>query len=190
MPLLKKGDHLIPQNYRPVALLPVLSKILEKAVFMQIMDYLDANKLLHPNHHGSRPYHNTCTALLDMYCSWIDSYEKDEVTGVMMLDLSAAFDLVNHNLLIQKLELMGFSKEVLDWFISYLSDRYQCVYVDGQFSDLKVMTVGVPQGSVLGAFCSSSGLILRVTGRLHHRKNEMKTLSYIKYILMYNTNTI
>ena len=67
VPLLKKGDPLEPQNYRPVALLPVLSKILEKVIFLQLVEYLDRNCLLHPNHHGSRSNHNTATALIQMY---------------------------------------------------------------------------------------------------------------------------
>ena len=70
VPLLKKGDPLIPKNYRPVALLPILSKILEKAVFLQIVEYLDSNNLLSPNHHGCRSGHNTATALIQMYDQW------------------------------------------------------------------------------------------------------------------------
>ena len=66
VPLLKKGDPLVPSNYRPVALLPIFSKILEKVAFLQLVKYLDSNGLLHPNHHGSRIGHNTATALLQM----------------------------------------------------------------------------------------------------------------------------
>ena len=151
VPLLKKGNALQPQNYRPVALLPVLSKVLEKVVFKQIMEYVENNKILHPSHHGSRPNHSTGTALIEMYTSWIDAVEAGQVAAVMMLDLSAAFDLVDHNLLLCKLEIMGFQTHALKWMKSYLNDRSQCVYIDGNFSEYLPVTVGVPQGSVLGA---------------------------------------
>ena len=147
IPLFKKGDPLNPKNYRPVALLPILSKVLEKIVFNQVVEYIERNKILHPSHHGSRANFNTSTAVIEMQSYWIDAMERGEVTGVMMLDLSAAFDLVDHRLLLQKLDLMGFDETALNWVSSYLSDRWQCVYVDGQTSDLKQLSVGVPQGS-------------------------------------------
>ena len=151
VPLLKKGDPLDPQNYRPVALLPVLSKILEKVIFRQIVKYVESNEILLPSHHGSRAMHNTNTAILEMYGHWIDAVENGEMAGIMMLDLSAAFDLVNHQILLKKLALMGMDKDVVDWLFSYLTDRAQCVYIDGQLSEMKKVTIGVPQGSVLGA---------------------------------------
>ena len=73
------------------------------------------------------------------------------MAGVLMIDLSAAFDLVDHPLLLQKLELFGFDQHAVMWMWSYLTGRSQCVYVDGKFSDFQQVTVGVPQGSVLGA---------------------------------------
>ena len=151
VPLLKKGDPLCPSNYRPVALLSVLSKVLEKVVFMQVVEYMESNALIHPSHHGSRARHSTCTAVIEMYDSWVNSIEDGNMAGVMMLDLSAAFDLVDHHLLLQKLELMGFDKPATVWMWSYLHARSQCVYVDGKLSDFKAVSVGVPQGSVLGA---------------------------------------
>ena len=85
-----------------------------------------------------------------MYDTWVDSIEKEEMAGVMMLDLSAAFDLVDHSILLKKLELLGFDQQTVIWFWSYLTKRSQCVYVDGKTSELKPVNVGVPQGSVLG----------------------------------------
>ena len=72
VPLLKNGDPLIPKNYRPVALLPIFSKILERLVFNQLVTYLDSNNLIHPNHHGSRAGHSTSTALIQMYDKWVE----------------------------------------------------------------------------------------------------------------------
>ena len=90
VPLLKKGDPLLAKNYRPVALLPIFSKILEKAVFKQLVEYLDHNRLLSSNHHGSRSGHSTATALLQMYDQWVQEVDNDRIVGVMMIDLSAA----------------------------------------------------------------------------------------------------
>ena len=151
IPLLKKGDPLDPKNYRPVALLSILSKVLERIIFKQVVEYMEGNGLIHPSHHGSRAKHSTCTAVIEMYDSWVESVENGEMAGVMMLDLSAAFDLVDHQLLLQKLEILGFDQPAAVWMWSYLSNRSQGVYVDGKLSDLKQVNVGVPQGSVLGA---------------------------------------
>ena len=79
IPLLKKDDPLNPKNYRPVALLPVMSKILEHVVFKQVVEYVEGNGLLHPSHHGSRSRHSTSTAIIEMYDTWIDSIERGEM---------------------------------------------------------------------------------------------------------------
>ena len=150
IPLLKKGDPLSPKNYRPVALLPILSKVLEKVVFLQLVEYLDSNKLLSPNHHGSRHSHNTATALIQMYDQWIEEMEEGKLVGVMMIDLSAAFDMVDHQLLLKKLSLFGLKEEVVDWMESYLGDRKQSVFIDGCLSPPLSVEHGVPQGSILG----------------------------------------
>ena len=118
VPLLKKGDALSPKNYRPVALLPILSKILEKDVFLQVVAYLDKIKLLHPNHHGCRSGHNTATALIQMYDQWTEEVEAGQMVGVMMIELSAAFDMVDHSLLIEKLRLFGLEIEITQWLES------------------------------------------------------------------------
>ena len=134
VPLLKKGDTLDPKNYRPVALLPIFSKVLERAIFLQLIQYLDSNSILHPNHHGSRKGHSTTTALLQMYDSWVKAVDEGEMAGVMMIDLSAAFDMVDHGILLQKLEIMGLESSSLSWMENYLSGRSQCVCVDGCLS--------------------------------------------------------
>ena len=149
-PLLKKGDLLIPKNYRPVALLPILSKILEKVVFQQIVEYLDSNKLLSPLHHGCRSVHNTATALIQMYDQWVEEVEAGQMVGVMMIDLSAAFDMVDYSLLLDKLALFELEAEVTQWLQSYLTGRSQSVLVDGCLSPPLNIEFGVPQGSILG----------------------------------------
>ena len=150
IPLLKKDNPLDPKNYRPVALLPIFSKVLERVVYVQIVDYLNANNLYHPSHHGFRAKHSTVTAIIQMYDIWVESIENGEMAAAMMIDLSAAFDMVDHNLLLEKLSILGFTASASSWIRSYLSERHQQVSVDGHLSDEEAVDVGVPQGSILG----------------------------------------
>jgi hypothetical protein len=103
IPLLKKDDPLEPKNYRPVAILCILSKVIERAIFIQVVEYMNINDLFHPNHHGFRAGHSTSTAMIQMYDSWVQAVDKGELTGVCMLDMSAAFDVVEHGILLNKL---------------------------------------------------------------------------------------
>ena len=150
IPLFKKEDPLSPANYRPVAILPILSKILEKAIFIQIIQYLDSNQLIHPNHHGFRAAHSTTTGLIQMYDKWVEALEDKQYTGVCFLDLSAAFDIVDHPLLLDKLKLYGFADNSLNWVASYLSGRKQTVYIESTLAKVLPVPTGVPQGSILG----------------------------------------
>ena len=153
VPLLKAqtADPLLPKSYRPVALLPILSKVLEMTVFTQFISYLEANSLVHPNLHGSRAAHSTTTALIQLYDKWADEVEKDKMVGVLICDQSAAFDLCDHNLLVQKLRLLGMEDSAADWVWSYLSGRKQSCQVDGKLSSpLDIPSCGVPQGSIGG----------------------------------------
>ena len=133
IPLLKKpkDDPLITKFYRPVALLPIMSKILERAAFIQIEKYIETNNLLHPSHHGGRAWHSTTTAIIEMYDQWMEAVDKGNMAGCIMLDLSAAYDLADHDLILKKLELYGFEESSISWMKSYLSNRSQCVYIDG-----------------------------------------------------------
>ena len=134
IPLHKKGDLLDPKNYRPVAIVPILSKVLEKAIFLQMITYLDKNNLLHPNLHAYRANHNTTTSLIQMYDTWLEAVEAGTMAGVGFLDMSAAFDVVDHALLLQKLALYWFQDDILGWIYSYLSGRFQCVSIEGSLS--------------------------------------------------------
>ena len=153
IPLLKSmsADAILPKSYRPVALLPILSKVLEKVVFNQLVEYLEQNKLIHPNLHGSRSGHNTSTALNQLYDRWVEDVEAGNMVGVLFCDQSAAFDLCDHSILIQKLKLMGVESSALGWIKSYLSNRKQSCFVDGEMSaPLDLFDCGVPQGSIGG----------------------------------------
>ena len=157
VPLYKgKGNTLEPSSYRPVCLLPVASKVLERCVFLQLVDYMESNNYFHPNHHGFRSGHSTATALLQMYDSWVEDIDKQLLEGICLIDLSAAFDVVDAELLVAKLGFYGFSSQAKDWVKSYMSGRSQRCYVEG-FLSPELSTageqgegVGVPQGSILG----------------------------------------
>ena len=95
VPLLKKSDAdpLSPKSYRPEALHPILSKFFESAVFVQIEEYIEKNKLLHPINHGGRAKHSTTTAIIEMYDQWVNAVDEGNMVGCTMLDLSAAYDM-------------------------------------------------------------------------------------------------
>ena len=150
IPLHKKLSQLERKNYRPVALLSPLSKILEKVVYLQVYDYFSRNKIFHPNLHGYRHNRSTQTALLQMYDRWVSAAAAGQVSGVVLLDLSAAFDLVEPEILLKKLRIYGLDESFITWIESYLTHRHQAVWIDHCLSDFLPCEVGVPQGSNLG----------------------------------------
>ena len=117
VPLHKKDSKLERQNYRPVTLLSPLSKILEKVLYEQVYDHFTKNRIFHENLHGFRKNRSTQSALMTMYDRWIQSASLGKLSGVVLIDLSAAFDLVDHILLIKKLRICGLQE---DFLISYL----------------------------------------------------------------------
>ena len=151
IPLYKgKGCKLDPKNYRPVAILPILSKILERAMFIKVLSHMDSNRYFNPSHHAYRSFHSTTTAMLQMYDTWLDANEDGDLAGVCMVDMSAAFDVVDTEILLEKLKLYGFDQNAIQWTWSYLTYRSQGVYIDGAMSGLLPLEAGVPQGSILG----------------------------------------
>ena len=152
IPLHKKGDRLDRKNYRPVAILSPLSKILQKVMYEQLYNYFTENKIFSPDLHGYRQHRSTQTALMTMYDRWVKAAASGKVSGALLLDLSAAFDLVDPELLIQKLQIYGLQEDYLSWIHSYLTGRHQAVWLDHSFSEFLHCEVGVPQGSNLGHF--------------------------------------
>ena len=150
LPLHKKLSILERKNYRPVAILSPLSKILEKFIYEKIYNYFSANNILHPNLQGYRKNRSTQTALLQMYDRWVQAAAGGQVSGAILLDLSAAFDLVPPDILLKKLKIYGVETEFLAWIESYLTDRHQAVWIDHVMSNFLPCEVGVPQGSNLG----------------------------------------
>ena len=123
---------------------------MERAVFNQMIEFLEYGQILHPSHHGFRSKHSTSTALLQMQDTWLDALDRGEMSAVVLCDMSGAFNIVNHGILLKKLELYGFQDSAISWLKSYLCDRSQRVIVDGCLSDPVGLSVGVPQGSILG----------------------------------------
>lgn len=136
------------QNSRPISLLPLLSKVMEKIAFEQVYKYFFSNRLITKYQHAYREGHSTCTALTHMTDNWLEEIDANRLVGAVMLDFSAAFDLIDHKILLQKLECYGFTPLSLSWMGSYLSNRKQRVFFNGQYSSIKTIHCGVPQGTV------------------------------------------
>ena len=149
-PVFKSGEKSDFQNYRPISVLPSFSKIFEKVVHNRLLSYLNTNSILCSNQYGFRKNHSTYMALMDMYDRVSAAADNNEFSMGVFIDLSKAFDTLNHDILLKKLEYYGVRGIALDWFKSYLSNRKQCVSLGGVISSLKSVTHGVPQGSILG----------------------------------------
>uniref|UniRef100_A0A8D0CS33 Reverse transcriptase domain-containing protein n=3 Tax=Sander lucioperca TaxID=283035 RepID=A0A8D0CS33_SANLU len=152
-PLLKKPtlDPEVLANYRPISNLPFLSKILEKVVANQLCDFLHRNSLFEDFQSGFRMHHSTETALVKITNDLLTAADKGLVSVLVLLDLSAAFDTIDHTILLQRLEhLVGIKGIALSWFKSYFSERSQFVNINDKPSKYAKVSHGVPQGSVLG----------------------------------------
>ena len=151
LPLHKKNDKLNGSNYRPVSHIIEVGKIAEYAIHEQVYNHFSSWNLFHDNHHGFLANCSTGTALTQLYDLWLSAAENTELSAALLLDLSAAFDLVDHEILLHKLQCYGFSEKSIKWFSSYLSCRTQVVQVETKFSQpANLGDYGVPQGSVLG----------------------------------------
>ena len=149
-PIYKKGDKSEPCNYRPISILPTLSKIFEKHIASQIRNYINKFDLLQNEQSGFREHHSCMTALTKMTESWLAEMDRGNLTGNVLLDFSKAFDLVSHNILLRKLKTYRFSDQTLTLLRSYLLDRTQEVRIGKNSSEKRLIIAGVPQGSVLG----------------------------------------
>ena len=150
-PLHKKNERDIVGNYRPVSHLVQVGKMVEYAVYFQIVEHFINNSLFHPNHHGSLANHSTATAIIQLFDMCLEAADAGELSALCLLDQSAAYDLLDHLLLKEKLKLYNFSDSSIGWLMSYLVGRTQLVQVESRTScQLDCGDSAVPQGSVLG----------------------------------------
>lgn len=142
-PLYKKNDRLKAENYRPVSILSIVSKILERAVYTQLESFLTENNLLYELQSGFRGSYSTDTCLIHLIDHIKSQTSKGLFTGMVLLDLQKAFDTVDHQILCEKLSTLGV--ESISWFQSYLTQRKQIVNINGVNSEVCDVTCGVPQ---------------------------------------------
>ena len=150
IPVYKKDDNRKIDNYRPISLLPAISKVFEKIIHSQLLEYFLSNKLLYDHQYGFRPGHSTEHAILEFIDKILTDMSNDKIPLSVFIDLSKAFDTLDHTILLHKLQTYGINDVELSLFRSYLTDRKQYVYYSGICSNHAAITTGVPQGSILG----------------------------------------
>ena len=150
VPLFKKGDTRMVDKYRPISLLPSISKWFEKVVFNQMYEYFTANKLFFPSQYGFRKKHSTDLAAAELIDRAMSQIDQGNYSLSVFMDLSKAFDTLDHGIMLNKLQYYGIRDASLLWFNSYLNCRKQYVDIGGHISTQRLITTGVPQGSILG----------------------------------------
>lgn len=149
-PVYKKGSANTVSNYRPISLLSVLGKCMERCIFKYLYNFLHSNNILTPSQSGFRPNDSTVNQLLSISSDFYRAIDQGKEIRVVFFDISKAFDKVWHKGLLHKLSNLGIRGNLLKWFHSYLHNRKQCVVINGTKSYLKNVQAGVPQGSILG----------------------------------------
>ena len=146
-PIFKTGSKTDLNNYRPIS---AVAKIFEKIVYDQLYNYLNVNYLLTSCQSGFRSLHSTLTALLETSNNWRVNVDKGLLNGVMFIDLKKAFDIIDHEIILQKLAKYGVDQDALKWFKSYLRNRSQQCNVNNHLSSATPLNCGVPRGSIIG----------------------------------------
>uniref|UniRef100_UPI0037E8D203 uncharacterized protein n=1 Tax=Semicossyphus pulcher TaxID=241346 RepID=UPI0037E8D203 len=166
-------DPDIPNNYHPISNLPFLSKILEHTVASKLT-HLDSNQLYEPFQSGFRSHHSTETAVIKVTNNLLLASDTHSLNILILLDLSAAFDTINHSILLNRLESsLSITGTALSWLKSYLSNRHQFISINNSYSNIAPLSQGVPQGSVLGPllfilYMLPLGHIIRLHGLHFH----------------------
>ena len=173
-PIHKKGNIDEISNYRPISILPTLSKIFEKAAANQIVSYLEKNKILHPSQHAYQRCHSTITCLIEVLTYVYKLIDQKITTAIISLDLSKAFDSIDHRILLKKLSKMGLEVTAVTWIKSYLTNRKQISKFKHFKSKEEIVHSGIPQGSIVGPL-----LFLCYTNDFHEAlSDECQTFAY------------
>ena len=149
VPIPKEGNHEIASNNRPISLLPILSKVCEKVALNQLTEYLNKYNLLSPCQSGNKRNHSTETININTTDRILKPMDQEKLAALILIDLSKAFDSIDHSILLRKLKAVGVSLSVLEWFYSFLTDRRQYVRIGSSTTNLLKITHGVPQGSTI-----------------------------------------
>lgn len=149
-PIYKSGSKLEPGNYRPISVLPVMSKIYERVIYNRLEAHITSINFMYDKQYGFRPKSNTLSATIDLVTNIKLNIDKKQLVLGVFIDLKKAFDTVSHELLLKKLNDMGLTGAAYDMLKSYLSNRMQVVQIGKSQSSLKPINFGVPQGSILG----------------------------------------
>ena len=150
IPVFKKGQMQDASNYRPISLIPVIGKVFEYVIFNQVNEYFRCFDLFNRVQYGFSKGKSTVDAIRNLVDKILFIFESGGYVLSSFCDLSMAFDSIEHNILIDKLRFYGIQGKQLKFFESYLTDRKQIVYVNGEFSSVRNLSNGVPQGSILG----------------------------------------
>ena len=149
-PIFKKGKKTDPSNYRPISLLPSISKIIERVIHDQTNAFLSDEDILYNYQSGFRGNHSTNLCLSFLTDKVLKGFDEGLLTGMILIDLQKAFDTIDHEILLQKLKAIKFSESTIKWFKSYLSERIFLVNIENKLSDFGKISCRVPQGSILG----------------------------------------
>ena len=149
-PIYKGGSRCDPANYRPVTLLPVISKVMERIVCEVIVAHLQTQNILSPAQHGFRRSYSCVTNLITTMNDWTQAVDEGCSVHACYLDIAKAFDRLDHSILLVKLQSIGITGALLAWLENYLQERKAKVRIDNVLSTDIEVTSGVPQGSVLG----------------------------------------
>ena len=150
IPIFKDEDESLPENYRPISLLSIYNRIFEKLMYSRLTKFVKDYNLLYDQQYGFRSKHSTQHAILDIVNTILQNMDNGKFSCGVFIDLKKAFDTVNHQILLAKLENYGVRGLINSWFRSYLTDRKQNTEVNNVVSEAETTLCGVPQGSVLG----------------------------------------
>ena len=150
-PIFKSADPIDVINYRPISVLPIMSEIAERHVHNALYSFLCENDLIFIRQSGFRSKHSTETALIKIIDDLLFNLDNDRVSGMVLVDYrKALIDMIDHTLLLKKLEVYGLSRDSLQWFTSYLKDKRQFVKLGDKQSSVAIVRHGILQGFILG----------------------------------------